>query len=649
MIVTRIFISIIIIYCLLPAEFYGQNQPLATGNKKAEKFFYSAYDSYQAKNFERALNEIKKAIDQDPGFTEAFILQGDIFADDHQREKAIESYHAALQTGNSVFPGLYYIIASVELSIGRYGDARLNFKRFLESDQMPEQKRRNAERGLKISEFGEKCVANPVPFLPLNLGDSVNTDFDEYINGVTADEERLYFTRWDLIGSGSSNQNRNFNEEFYQCLKKDSLWLKALNLGPPINSQGNEGALSISPDGNYLFFAACNRDDGYGSCDIYLSVRNGNGWSEPVNLGETVNSPQWDSQPSFSSDGKTLYFASKRPGGKGSSDIWKTELQPNGGWSLPVNLGDSVNTPAEEMAPFIHPDDQTLYFSSKGHLGLGGYDLFVSRKTADGNWQNPINLGYPINTYADEITLVVNAKGNLAYISSDKLGGKGRQDIYQFQLYHDARPLLTNYFKGIVFDETTKARLEARFELIDLTTSKIVAESRSDRLTGEFLLALPTERNYALNVSLSGYLFYSDNFMMSGTNTQAKPFIKDIPLKPIMVGEAVVLKNIFFDTDKFILKDESLAELNKLLGLLIQNPNLKIEISGHTDNVGSADHNLELSRNRAKAVYEFLIEHKVDNSRLSFAGYGFQKPIDENTTEGGRANNRRTEFKVIGN
>ncbi len=649
MIVTRIFISIIIIYCLLPAEFYGQNQPLATGNKKAEKFFYSAYDSYQAKNFERALNEIKKAIDQDPGFTEAFILQGDIFADDHQREKAIESYHAALQTGNSVFPGLYYIIASVELSIGRYGDARLNFKRFLESDQMPEQKRRNAERGLKISEFGEKCVANPVPFLPLNLGDSVNTDFDEYINGVTADEERLYFTRWDLIGSGSSNQNRNFNEEFYQCLKKDSLWLKALNLGPPINSQGNEGALSISPDGNYLFFAACNRDDGYGSCDIYLSVRNGNGWSEPVNLGETVNSPQWDSQPSFSSDGKTLYFASKRPGGKGSSDIWKTELQPNGGWSLPVNLGDSVNTPAEEMAPFIHPDDQTLYFSSKGHLGLGGYDLFVSRKTADGNWQKPINLGYPINTYADEITLVVNAKGNLAYISSDKLGGKGRQDIYQFQLYHDARPLLTNYFKGIVFDETTKARLEARFELIDLTTSKIVAESRSDRLTGEFLLALPTERNYALNVSLSGYLFYSDNFMMSGTNTQAKPFIKDIPLKPIMVGEAVVLKNIFFDTDKFILKDESLAELNKLLGLLIQNPNLKIEISGHTDNVGSADHNLELSRNRAKAVYEFLIEHKVDNSRLSFAGYGFQKPIDENTTEGGRANNRRTEFKVIGN
>ncbi|MCX6279204.1 MAG: OmpA family protein [Bacteroidetes bacterium] len=649
MIVKRILVTIIVLFSLLPAEFYGQSQPLSTGNKRAEKFFYSAYDFYQAKNFERALNEVKKAIDQDPGFTEAFILQGDIFADDQQKEKAIDSYHSAFQTGNPVFPGLYYIIAGAELSIGRYADARLNFKRFLESDQMPEQKRRNAERGLKISEFGEKCVANPVPFLPFNLGDSVNTEFDEYINGVTADEERLYFTRWDLIGSGSSNQNRNFNEEFYQCLKKDSLWLKALNLGSPINSEGNEGALSISPDGNYLFFAACNREDGFGSCDIYRSMRNGNGWSEPVNLGETVNSPQWDSQPSFSSDGKTLYFASKRPGGKGSSDIWKTVLQPNGGWSVPVNLGDSVNTPAEEMAPFIHPDDQTLYFSSKGHLGLGGYDLFVTRKKPDGKWQKPVNLGYPINTYADEITLVVNAKGNLAYISSDKLGGKGRQDIYQFQLYHDARPLLTNYFKGIVFDETTEARLEARFELIDLTTSKIVAESRSDRLTGEFLLALPTERNYALNVSLNGYLFYSDNFMMSGTNTQAKPFIKDIPLKPIMVGEAVVLKNIFFDTDKFILKDESLAELNKLLGLLIQNPNLKIEISGHTDNVGSAEHNLELSRNRAKAVYEFLIENKVGNSRLSFAGYGFQKPIDENMTEAGRANNRRTEFKVIGN
>jgi outer membrane protein OmpA-like peptidoglycan-associated protein len=261
----------------------------------------------------------------------------------------------------------------------------------------------------------------------------------------------------------------------------------------------------------------------------------------------------------------------------------------------------------------------------------------------------PVNIGYPINTYADEITLVVNAKGNLAYISSDKLGGKGRQDIYKFPLYKEARPLLTTYFKGIVYDDDTKAKLEARFELIDLGTSKTVAQSQSDKITGDFLLVLPTEKNYALNVSKDGYLFFSENFSLRGSNSQTKPFVKNIPLKPIKVGETVVLKNIFFDTDKYILKDESLAELQKLLGLLNENPKLKIEISGHTDNVGSAEHNLELSRNRASAVYDYLLQHDIAKTRLSYAGYGFNQPIDINTTEQGRANNRRTEFKVMGN
>jgi outer membrane protein OmpA-like peptidoglycan-associated protein len=209
--------------------------------------------------------------------------------------------------------------------------------------------------------------------------------------------------------------------------------------------------------------------------------------------------------------------------------------------------------------------------------------------------------------------------------------------------------MLTTYFKGIVYDEESKARLDARFELIELGSSKTVAESHSDRLTGEFLLALPTEKNYALNVSKDGYLFFSENFSLSGTNSQKTPFVKNIPLKPIKVGEAVVLKNIFFDTDKYILKDESLAELQKLLALLQKNPRLKIEISGHTDNVGSETHNLELSGNRANAVYQYLVAHSIAATRLTYIGYGLSQPIDVNTTEQGRANNRRTEFKVIGN
>ena len=638
--------------CILQFAFlvgFSQNQRLSTQNKKAEKWFYTAVDSYQAKNFEKAIAEVRKAIEQDSEFTEAYILQGDIYADDQQYDKSIDSYQLAVKTNRPFSPSLYFILASMQLTTGRYVDARLNFERFLEFEQLPEQKRQLAEKKIKQCEFAIQCVANPVPFSPVNMGDSINTRFDEYINAITPDEESLYFTRKNPRNSETIDQSQEYEEEFYLAHRSDSLWKMALNLGPPINTHGNEGALNISPDGKYLFFAACNRDDGYGSCDIYWAKRTGSNWTPPENLGDVVNSPQWDSQPSFSSDGKTLYFASKRPGGKGSSDIWQSQLNGDGQWSPPVNLGDSVNTRAEEMAPFIHPDDQTLYYSSKGQMGLGGFDLFFARKNTLGEWSRPVNLGYPINTHADEITLVVNAVGNLAYISSDKFGGKGRQDIYKFPLYKEARPMLTNYFKGIVYDIESGKKLAARFELIDLVSAKTCAEAWSDKETGAFLLVLPSEKNYALNVSKEGYLFYSDNFFLTGINSQAKPFLKNIPLKPIKIGEVVILKNIFFDTDKYILKAESYAELQKLLSLLQKNPKLKIEINGHTDNIGSAEHNLELSKNRANAVYEFLIQYDIDKTRLSYSGFGYTRPIDVNTTESGRANNRRTEFKVIGN
>jgi outer membrane protein OmpA-like peptidoglycan-associated protein len=299
------------------------------------------------------------------------------------------------------------------------------------------------------------------------------------------------------------------------------------------------------------------------------------------------------------------------------------------------------------MAPFIHPDNRTLYFASRGHQGMGGFDLFVSRMDANGNWTSPVDLAYPINTYADEINLVVNAKGDVAYISSDKLGGKGGMDIYSFKLYKEAQPVMVTYFKGIVFDKETKHRLEAKFELIDLATGKVVSSSSSDPLTGEFLLALPTEKNYGLNVSKPGYLFYSDHFELLGESSKTKPFIYNVPLQPIRVGETVILKNIFFDTDKYDLKEESRSELARLTQLLKSNPQIHIEISGHTDNHGSADHNLVLSRNRAQAVYNYLIMNGISKERLSYDGFGMTRPIDTNDTEQGRANNRRTEFRVV--
>ena len=643
-------IGIILLILLFPSMVNAQNSgnQLTTSNKKAEKAFTTALQAYQNRDYTRAITEVTRALEADSLFCEALVLKGDLFSDLKKPAQAISTYKKVLSINPSFSNNLYFIIGGLELYLGSYKDSETDFTRYLEGKNVPDGKRKKAVAQLANARFGSVAMEHPVPFNPVNLGDSINTLYDEYINAITTDEELLYFTR-KVPRSEKDPEMKGYEEDFYVAGKADSAtWYRAKNLGPPINTSGNEGALDISPDGQYLFFAGCDRPDGFGSCDIYWSKRIGDTWTEPENLGPVVNSGSWESQPSFSSDGKTLYFASKRPGGKGSSDIWKTELRPDGSWTEPVNLGDSINTAFEEMAPFIHGDGRTLYFSSKGHPGMGGYDLFYSRMKTDSTWSKPVNLGYPINTNADEMVLIVNARGDKAYISSDKFGGKGRQDIYEFPLYKEARPIPSTYFKGIVFDNETKKRLQARFELTDLSDGQTVAQSVSDPVSGEFILVLASDKDYGLNVSKDGYLFYSDNFSLKGQHSPDKPFVKDIAMKPMKVGEVIVLRNIFFDTDKFILKPESMTELQKLLGLMKKNPGLKVELSGHTDNVGTPSHNLELSKNRAKAVYDYLILAGIAASRLSYVGYGLTRPIDTNDTEQGRANNRRTEFRISG-
>ena len=454
------------------------------------------------------------------------------------------------------------------------------------------------------------------------------------------DGSRLFFTRRSPIQRG--------DESFFFSVRKNSGWGLARDLGPPVNTPGDEGALCLSPDGSQLFFAACSRDDSYGSCDIYVSTRVGIQWSEPENLGAIANSEQWDSQPSLASDGRTLYFASKRKGGKGNSDLWKSVMQTNGKWSIPENMGDSINTPEAEMTPFIHPDGNTFYFASKGHPGMGGADLFMSRKDANGNWGKAINLGYPLNTAAEDISLVVSAAGDTAYFSSDNFGGKGKTDIYSFLLPPAAKPNPVSYVKGIVTDAKTKTYLQAPFELSDLSTGIVVVRSISDAFTGEFLLSLPAGKEYALSVSLKGYMFYSLHFSTGQGKDRFKPEIIAVNLQPFALGKTMVLHNIFFDTDQHTLRQKSSVELDKLISFLQENPNLKIEIGGHTDNEGSDVYNLQLSEARAKSVFDYLVARKVAASRLTYHGFGETRPTSTNATPTERGLNRRTEFKIIG-
>lgn len=493
---------------------------------------------------------------------------------------------------------------------------------------------------MQLSHFRLNAIKNPVPFEPVNLGNEVNSEGYDFINYLSADGEQLYFTRRTPKGPRK-------DEEFYFAVRiSDTVWGNIKNLGQPVNTLGDEGALCLSPDGQFLFFAACNRPDGYGSCDLYASKRKGQEWSEPQNLGAVVNSSQWESQPTFSPDGRTLFFVSNRPGGLGSSDIWFTRLEANG-WSAPQNAGPVINTPEAERGPFMHPDGQTLYFSSKGHPGMGEGDIFMSRMDADGEWSQPVNLGYPINTEADEVNMVVDMKGRYAYISSSIEGSYGLTDIYSFRLPEHVKPLAVTYLKGIVSDSITGEKINADFILTDLKSGKEVVRSSSNTTSGEFLVSIPAHRNYALTIEKSGYLFYSANFFIDDEAGLDKPYLRNFLLKPIRKDEITVLRNVFFETDSSSLLPESEAELDKLAKFIELNKNISIEISGHTDNTGTVDYNNDLSVKRAAAVYRYLADKGISRKRMMFKGYGASVPVADNQTTEGKAANRRTEFKIL--
>jgi outer membrane protein OmpA-like peptidoglycan-associated protein len=376
-----------------------------------------------------------------------------------------------------------------------------------------------------------------------------------------------------------------------------------------------------------------------------MSYLTENGWSKPFNLGDKINSDQWESQPSISPDKRDLYFASKRFGGYGGSDIYVSHLLPNGTWSKPENLGPEINTSADETEPFIHADNQSLYFVSNGLPGYGDADIFLTRKGTDGKWSKPENLGYPINTINNDGTMVIAADGVTTYFSSNRSDSKGGNDIYTFKMRPSMQPHKTLWVKGKVFDAKTKAGLPSSVELIDLASKQTISKVQTDE-TGNYLITLPVGKDYAFNVNRRGYLFYSDNYSLKDKSPDST-YEKNIPLQPIEVNASIVLKNIFFDFNKFDLKPESQVELDKVVQLMQDNPTVKIQIEGHTDNIGNAADNLKLSENRAKAVVNYLVTKNISAARLIAKGFGATKPIAENSTEEGRAQNRRTELKVV--
>ena len=632
------FKRLLIVFCLLPLIVFAQKKT-NSANKQAQKAYEQANQSISEKLYDKAISELNQAISLDPNFLFAYQQLGDLYRKSGKYSNALNNYQRVLSIDPEFHPLTYFGIAESELNTGNYAKAIEHFNKYLTYPGLNTTSVDKINKYIKDCTFSLEAQKSPVPFKPINMGPAINTKEDEYLPVITADEEMIIFTR-----------QENSNEDFFKSVQRNGEWSVAEFLSKEINTSNfNEGAQNISPDGNYLFFTGCNRPDGLGRCDIYISKREGNDWSTPFNIGGPVNTAGWESQPSISADGRTLYFVSTRQGGYGGYDIWSSELNTDGTWSNPINLGQEINTSFDEQSPFIHPDNESLYFSSNGWPGLGNKDLFLSRKAYVGDkqtgWQKPENLGFPINTYAEESGLSISNNGKLAFFSSIQNEGFGKLDIYSFELPDQLKPKPVTYVKGKISDSLSKEALDAHIQIRDLKNGKTIYDEIADPENGEFLVTLPVCKSYGLTVSKAGYLFYSHNFTLV-RNVEKLPFNLDVALQKIEIGKMVVLNNIFFETNKYDLLPESRTELQELILFLRENPTIAIEIGGHTDNIGDIQSNLMLSTDRAKIVYEYLLKNKIPLKNLSFKGYGEAQPIFDNNTEQGRKNNRRTEFKI---
>jgi OmpA-OmpF porin, OOP family len=617
---------------------------LSTKSKKAIELYTEA-DNYRVRRqFAQAIDLLNQAIAKDNKFLEAYYRLGLVYFNMRSYPRAIAQFEKALSLTDDVKKQkvIWFDLGEAYLLEGQYEKARDVLALFLKNETQSRPRIDRARMNLKTAEFGLENKEAKSGFRQRALSDTVNRFVMQYFPVLTADQQQLIFTR----RTGFRDEH---DEDLVMCLKDESgRWKPPVSISAAINTDMNEGTCSISADGRRLIFTSCAGRDSYGSCDLYETRKVGNEWSTPKNLGPLVNTAAWESQPSLSADGRTLYFVSERRSGLGRRDIWFTTIDENGHWTKAMNAGTPINSEFDEMSPFIHVNNKTLFFATNAREGFGGYDVFFTEHDTIG-WSNPRNIGSPINNHDDQFSLFITADGKRAYYSHEetKEDGRSYSKIFEAEIPEESwLKFRSNYVKGIVRDRETKQLLSARIELIDLATNKVESLVESDSVTGSYLMVLTQGAEYALYVTRPGYLFKSLNFNYSEIKN-FEPIILDVELDKVRQGTAVVLNNIFFDVDKFDLKEKSKPELMKVIRFLNDNPALKIEIGGHTDNTGSTDYNVELSEKRATAVYRYLVENGIHPNRVRKKGYGPAHPVAENTSEEGRKFNRRIEFAIV--
>jgi outer membrane protein OmpA-like peptidoglycan-associated protein/tetratricopeptide (TPR) repeat protein len=629
------------LFFLLKLFVFGSFQ-VSAQSKRTAALIGKAKTELAIGNFIKAESYVLQAINKDPTDLTAYLYLSDISDElkkPEQRKYALQNI-IAIDSVN--YPIAYKLLGNLCFNKGEYNEALAYYEKF--HNRLPTSDPEFVTRRIASSKFAIQSLTDNRNVEIIHLSDNINSPLPEYWPAISTNDSVLYFTR--LLGGG----NVMAYERLFIADNEEGHWGKARQIEFPDEQYVNIGTMCISADEKLMFFTACGRKGGEGSCDIYYSKKQNGLWQNPVNAGKVLNSGHWEAQPSVSSDNKYLYFTSNRPGGYGGMDIWRCEItELKDGYLFfhkPINLGTGINTPSDDFSPFIHADGTTLYFSSEGHVGFGGSDIFIS-KFHENTWAKAVNLGFPINSRFNDDGLVVSPTAKVAVFSSNREGAiESSKDLYQFELPEPYLPAKVGYLKGFVVDARTGSHLQANIDVtrLDDADFKVV---KSDVKEG-YITTLNFGQLYSFHVNLEGYMFFSHHINLKDTRSLNLAETFDIYLEPITVGKKVVLSNIFFDFNSDTLKNESIDELQKLTLFIRNNPKIFIEVSGHTDNIGDKAYNKILSEKRAKAIHNYLAQY-IDPVRISYKGYGMEHPIETNETDEGRAKNRRSEIEILSN
>lgn len=643
--------------------------------KKIQKTYDKAVEARKKGKREEARSLFLNVIEAEPDFPNAYYFLGLSYLREIQNQpseynsreimeyqqllpqrmsNAIQYFSKSIEVCADYNIQTYYFLGKLYYTKEMYNESAKYLKHYVSNKSLirNEEDFQDAKLHLKYAEFYDDAYRNKVDFNP-QIVQGVSSNLDEYLFCISPDQGNMYYSRripQENVRMGGIQTQAKDIERFYFSTYNfnKKRFSDGEEMPSPFNYSENEGGATITVDNKYMVFVRCfNMINGYYNCDLYNSEYIGGYWDDIKPLGITVNNPAtWETMPSISADGKTLYFVSDRPGGFGGYDIYVTYRSDDGKWSTPVNMGPTINSPGNEKTPFIHSDSQTLYFSSDGHMGFGGFDIFYTKMGEDGKWSIPKNIGYPINTERDETGFFVNINGTKGYYASnvDLKSGEYRDwNLYEFEMPESARPEKVVLIKGEVKSENGEV-VDAVVSLRNAETKKIT-EIPIDSYDGKYAMVAPLKNDYVLTVKKEGHA-YETKFIEAKKPQMDVIQQMNFEIKPIEIGKSYNLEDINFETASFELSNESMLVIDAFIEFLNDNLTVNVELQGHTDNIGSAASNLALSENRAKSVFDYIVKSGIPASRLKSKGYGQARPIADNNTEEGRARNRRTVFLI---